>query len=303
MSSAFQKCIDHVSTCKLPLQSCSTCLFASETTSGRRHWLTAFSHGFGCSVCTAAGVDTVWGKGTVKSPIALKKQTLDRHQQSKLHTSAAHEGDIIMGRRVPSASLFEKVWQAMQSGTFSCKALANICEMSRCKVLKIKQCLGQASQEETFEFLSSEDLVLSLHNDASKSWLCVRYTGCNRNLERRSGLMGFVDLRKWKDAWAENVKDATMCAIKKACCPPGTLEHDEQLFKKVLESIEVYNADAAKDEQLAGSLLRGQKLGDMVYAPALLPSIKIIHKDKTHAARRLTSRGWAADVFLNQAGV
>ena len=48
MSSAFQKCIDHVSTCILPLQSCSTCLFASETTSGRRHWLTAFSHGFGC---------------------------------------------------------------------------------------------------------------------------------------------------------------------------------------------------------------------------------------------------------------
>ena len=53
------------------------------------------------------------------------------------------------------------------------------------------------------------------------------------------------------------------------------------------------------DEQLAGSLLRGQSLDGLNYCKALLPNVKVLHRDKTHAARRLCSRGWKADAYLH----
>ena len=64
--------------------------------------------------------------------------------------------------------------------------------------------------------------------------------------------------------------------------------------------MEIYNADAAGDEQLAGRMLRSQSLDDVTYQQGFMPNIKIIHRDKTHACRRLTQRGLNAGPFLQQ---
>ena len=112
-------------------------------------------------------------------------------------------------------------------------------------------------------------------------------------------MLYFVDMRRWKDAWAEHVKDATLEAIAHACRLDNN-EIDYALVEKVLRSIEIYNADAAKDEQYAGRLLQGKKLDDVSYTRAWMPSLVMLHRDKPHAARRLTQRGWNADPFLKQ---
>ena len=147
----------------------------------------------------------------------------------------------------------------------------------------------------------SDGATLTLHQDASSHWLCVRFTGCNDKLERVSGLLGFVDLKRWSDGFSENLKEATATAIMGACA--GFVGGDTvniRLAAKVLKSIEIYNADAAGDEQLSGKMLRGQALEDITYQESYLPNVKVIHRDKTHAARRLTSRGWKADAYLNE---
>jgi hypothetical protein len=53
--------------------------------------------------------------------------------------------------------------------------------------------------------------------DASKHWLCVRFSGCNGQLQRMSGLLGFVSLKNWADGWAKNLKEATLNAVVTAC--------------------------------------------------------------------------------------
>ena len=61
---------------------------------------------------------------------------------------------------------------------------------------------------------------------------------------------------------------------------------------------EVYTADAAGDEQLAGRIMKGRQVGGALMEVPEFPNLKIIVSDKSHAARRLTQRGWKCDDFL-----
>lgn len=92
------------------------------------------------------------------------------------------------------------------------------------------------------------------------------------------------------------------------------------MLKHVLQMFEVFNADAAADEQLAGQLLAsdvsaivdaatfGARRGDgvieaMELATAsfkqVFPNLKVINKDKPHGARRIVSRTFKCDPVLN----
>lgn len=283
------------------MSSCAHCRFIREKVERGRFWLCKGPLGYVCSICSGASVQSQWGRGTVKAAAQLTKQMLDRHERSCAHIDAGKgANNIVDGKVVPPATIFERVWDMMCNGIFSCVAIAGRCCIGRRKALRIKQCFERACRNETQEFLASEGVTLAIHQDASQSWLCVRFTGCNDRLQRTSGLLSFVDLRRWKDGWAENMKDATLNAVIKACTIPGQ-EPDLNLVAQVLKSVEVFNADAAYDEQLAGQMLRGMQLDGLTYMPSLLPTAKVVHRDKTHAARRLASRGWAADAYLNQA--
>jgi hypothetical protein len=70
------------------------------------------------------------------------------------------------------------------------------------------------------------------------------------------------------------------------------------MVRHIKATIEVYDADAAADEQLAGNMIKGRKLDETLDANTsgqTFPGLKIVNKDKAHASRRLTSRGWACD--------
>ena len=42
------------------------------------------------------------------------------------------------------------------------------------------------------------------------------------------------------------------------------------------------------------------KFNELEYVKGYLPNVKVIHRDKAHAARRITSRGWVADRYLQE---
>ena len=69
--------------------------------------------------------------------------------------------------------------------------------------------------------------------------------------------------------------------------PPPTPGMMKNLRKWIFEHIEVFSADAANDEQLAGKLLQD---GPM-------PNIKFLIKDTAHAARRISQRTAKLDPY------
>ena len=93
---------------------------------------------------------------------------------------------------------------------------------------------------------------------------------------------------------------------------------DKALLAHLFEITEVFNADAAADEQLAGQILESGNNRFLEACPgtcpALLeamdvnmatfsqvfPNLKVINKDKPHAARRIVSRTWKCDRVLDQ---
>ena len=71
--------------------------------------------------------------------------------------------------------------------------------------------------------------------------------------------------------------------------------------------IEVFNADAAADEQLSGAMLQVREVlggGGVANSEVMprnrLPNLKIVNKDKPHGARRITSRAWKCDLYLGK---
>ncbi|CAK0813414.1 unnamed protein product, partial [Prorocentrum cordatum] len=72
---------------------------------------------------------------------------------------------------------------------------------------------------------------------------------------------------------------------------------DVDLYHKVMASIEAYTSDAAADEIRAGFMLAGQTV--RADAAKVMPNLRIVTRDKPHATRRLASRGWKADPFLD----
>lgn len=117
-----------------------------------------------------------------------------------------------------------------------------------------------------------------------------------------SGLLGIVDVSKHFTSSAQNLATATAHIVERACSSfdrgwGQTVHHD--LVAHVMAHVEVFTADAAADEQLCGRILKGRRLGDALVELPTFPSLKLVVKDKSHAARRLSSRGWKCDPFLH----
>ena len=60
----------------------------------------------------------------------------------------------------------------------------------------------------------------------------------------------------------------------------------------------MFTADGAENEQLAGRTLKRRRMGDNELDALAFPNQKLVLKDKGHAARRLTKRGWGRDDVL-----
>ena len=66
---------------------------------------------------------------------------------------------------------------------------------------------------------------------------------------------------------------------------------DEALLERLRARTELFCADAASTEQLAGQLLR---------TTGILPNLRFITRDRAHACQRLLSRPWAADLAVKE---
>ena len=147
----------------------------------------------------------------------------------------------------------------------------------------------------------------TLMQDVRKSKLLIRfktsYRVCGR-LKMRRGVLGQISV---KEGGAINLRNATAECLRRAAQPCFHMPNKEisrirfkfnnKLLKRLVKSIHFYTADAASEEQLCGKILRDGFAKDEV--PRLLDNLLLIVKDRPHATRRITKRGWMADPILN----
>ena len=300
----------HVAHCQCALKNCSHCSYLNAKKSGMFPWLgigpNGIEHGFQCAYCKRAKLDTSWGLGTARGSM-LWLTKLKKHEKNFKHV-AARTAQIVKGKLVPPTTVFEGVLRELERGTFSPGAIAKALGVSRYKVQQVKWCIGEGYRTMNLHFLRTPGLVMTLMQDARKQWLIAMYQACDDNLDVMSGVLMMQDLRLFgPDLFAENIKEAAMRALTQCCTPlsnaPGrktAAQPNLEALAEICESVEVFNADAAADEQLVGDMLVGRKLEELEVDVSLLPNMILSNKDKAHASRRLTMRGWNADPYLKK---
>ena len=178
-------------------------------------------------------------------------------------------------------------------------------------------CLAEAKRDLDREFIRSCATV-SICQDKRGTRLLTRFRASDLQLNVRTGVI--VLARCTGTAFdgitgAESVQVATLQGIGNLCTP-GTPPYihgpaparDEALFEKLINAIEVFVADAASDEMLCGRNLTTPLVlpaaHDAPTGPAVdvlgkhLHNLKFIERDRSHACRRIVSRPWSTDAYM-----
>ena len=259
----------------------------------------------GCRVCQAAQVDSEFARG--KIPIRTAQMTtIKNHISSQRHIESLKPiANTTPTYIAPSFDTFSKALRFARDGKTPTEIQGVACAG---KIRKIKYCLAEGVRLVNMEILR-KSVVVALHCDARKGRLAVRFTSCGGCLKPWSGLLGTTSLVDKFSSDAIGISRAIKSIIDSACTTflnvprtnsPVEPDLDTGIRDHIRTAVEVFNADAAADEQLAGRLLAGiRKCTDDDSRP-YFPNVKIISKDKAHAARRITSRTWMRDAYLKQ---
>ena len=145
------------------------------------------------------------------------------------------------------------------------------------KVTNMMLCLGIALCELDRAFLRKASCIV-LTQDVKDHKLLIRFRAAADDLSTRAGVLG------WKSLGPSNgsacITSTTSEALKLFC-----VDAEGQAAPDVLQCIrqktEMFCADAASDEQLAGQLLR---------TSGTLPGLRFITKDRSHACQRRRAR-------------
>lgn len=247
--------------------------------------------GLRCQSCRAAGVRSLFTtSGLGDSAPALRFSTLLNHAKSKSHLSAVCRDDE--EPLAPTKEHFLDVLHAVRDGkSDGDKGVRNIGK--RWKIRRMKFCLAEAKRVLMRSALAKAK-VIALHQDCRKGMLAVRYVSVDSNLQVSKGVLGCLNL---KECDALGLRDATIKIVHDACVPfhhaPSKMAvkrngFEANVFDTIVKGIELFDADAASDETLAGRLLRGIRPGssDESEFTSAFPNLKICNRDKPHGARR-----------------
>ena len=310
---------------------CDKCVYARK----RRFWmkLTPLDDASGCNTTWMCAKplgtpDSEWGLGckacawsvkqnkttldarsmpyaalTVKGN-ALKLCNLRRHAQSTTHIQNAKDyihmhcqGNIgiplIQG--APKVQEFKQTWHNIRNVSGGTKSR---------KQSSMEWCLYEAWREHELEFMASATTV-SIMLDERHGRLLIKYAATNKNLDVRVGCLALM-----RDAGATSIDvvNAVHSAVARFCTRgkvhPGinkstrNVDANSTVQEYIRQRVEMFTADGAANEQLAGKMLHPTSLrGDL---ETKLPNMRLVIRDKAHATRRITDRTIGADCVLEQ---
>ena len=190
------------------------------------------------------------------------------HQATRKHKSAVDAGGAT-AHVAPLPAVFAKVLEAFDNGRAKFKYSATKMPGvgGRTKVRRMLFCLAEAVRERVRGRLA-EARPLTFHSDSSKNRLLLLGQMCGDDLVPRHCLLGTADLGG--DPSAAGLTTSMLCILKELCTPllggagcRAQLETqtDATALAHVASIAEVFNADAAADEQLAGRMLQSKTDG------------------------------------------
>lgn len=242
----------------------------------------------GCELCASNGLDGPWAKFSQDANVILRKhnlERLERHEKSNGH-QASEAGSCHLG---PASKELEETLDDMRSGG-SARAGSGTSD----KKDRLRYAVSEGILKENREFLATAKSI-ALMRDERKGNLLVRFRAVNEQLEVRSGVLGL----KPCVGTSESVAQATQAILTEFCTPlllppRGAAvqqgELDNEIRKRVQESVSVIVTDAAAPELLATDLLRGKRRFADEAGQADMPQIKLVGRDSAHSSTRLLKR-------------
>ena len=285
-----EKDLKHVEGCHLDLDECFQCRFIQHRDTWQRKlpWLIEKGEGktwgLYCKLCCQHVPEFAFGKHGFNGPGNFF--TVSRHQRSKQHLLSLDLAGLDgVDNRAPSNEEF----QSFASKRLTAKSLRSM-ETSeeakgRWKLTRLQACLGEAMRQRDRDFLV-QCTAIALHQDVRRLVLMIRFRACSyHNLEVRRGLLGCC-----------NLQDGTSESLQAGCLKilAEFAGYDSEMMQMIQDKVVLLNADAAADEQLAMRL--------MAAGSGLFQNAVACTRDRTHAARRILKRPFAAvpeiwDVF------
>ncbi len=254
--------------------------------------------GVGCRICREAFGErppSTWASFGVRGK-ALKTFSIKRHVASRCHKTALTKllGVHFDSRSSPSLDEFMSVLADRRKGLphGSTSAVAG-----RKKACRMTWCLAEAAKDIERAHMK-KSMVVALHQDARDQLFLVRYAAVTPDLKVMRGVLGIAKNFGTK---SDDICTATIGILENFCTPrisppvsptgtqPSAGTVDRNLLEHLRAKIEMFDADAATDEQRAGHVLQGksESLSIGTRASAILPNLKLIVRDRTHAATRL----------------
>ena len=282
-------------------------------------WLQVTGEGVGCAACSAFG-----GAGghwrcfqtlSITTRDALKQRSLQRHAKTARHLAAAKAmlakanlrgiGAPEEDAAAPPLAVFAKVVAHLRKHPLGREGVPGIAGRDKARLLS--WCVAEAHREVKRRLWSEADgpVVSTIFQDARHGQLTVRFTAASlQPLRRCAGHLGTVNLAADFSFDSLGIQAGTLAAINKLCTKrpaprnqAAELVADDVVLQRVRQSVEAFVSDAAADEIRAGFMMAGQTVRCEV--SNVLPSLRIVLRDKPHASRRLLSRLWKADPFLH----
>ena len=241
-----------------------------------------------CATCEVAGHPKLF-----RTAKAVQVSHLRSHANTHKHRRAAGDPAVALALTAPPTTAFKQLLQDLRDSKANGNpGLPGVAK--RWKVRKMKFCLAEAVRMRT-RLQLRKATSMTVHQDASKGRLVMRAQMCGEDLQPTRALLGAVNYVDTFDSSAMGLAAATLHALRELCTPLLHAPHgskvgcsvDHDLMLHVCSIVEVFNADAASDEQLAAKLL--QRGAVEPAAPALehiFRNLKLMTKDKPHAARR-----------------
>ena len=267
--------------------------------------------GVGCRVCRETAQKNTGQKGSVSYRWAnfdvrganLTTQNIRRHMLRKNHLVA--KACLIGGKThvlgSPPLVEFQKILQDSQKG-LSHSSSQDIAH--RHKVSQMRWCLAEAIKDIERSNIKRA-IAIALHQDARSQLFLVRYAAVMKDMSVVRGVLGTA---KNFGTTSDDICQATINICKSFCTPrllpprtgnrPSTM--DLELFEHLRSIVEVVDADAAADEQRALRILQGSAKSMTLACHKFFPNLKVILRDRTHAAtRRQTQNNVVQNVVVH----
>ena len=226
----------------------------------------------------------------------LQLSLFTNHSSSKAHQKALAiaqgiDPDELDVQDAPAADHFEQLLAAIRAGkAHGHNGCQEVGRWKKCR--KMKFCLAEAKRCRVRSALQSASAI-AIHQDGRKGRLAIRFTACNDDLTVSRGVLGSADLAKDFTNSGLGIRDATLSIMQQISTPirrvpfrSNNNDPDIAVLSNIFDKLEIFNADAAEDEQVAGRLLRKAKSADGQDFSDLFPNLKILNRDKPHGSRR-----------------